>query len=445
MTTAANEIDAAIQPKSNARLWYMAAILCLSNGVAFVDRQSLPLLIDQIKNDLAISDTQVSWLVGLAFIITYAGFSFPAGMLVDRYPRRAVMSACVTFWSASTMFCSFATSYWMMFIGRLGIGAGESVGGPGSMSLIRDAFAPDQRGRAVGIWAMGANIGGATALLLGGYILYLIGDAKTVTVPVFGLIHSWQLVLFCCALVTLPVALLLWTFPEPMRTGSIDTGASLADAWGYMRKNWRIFALLFLVNSITIILVVPHGIWVPAMFGRVWHVSRPEIGFTFGVMTLFLGAGSQFIAGAIMDRLQKIGVRNPIPLYGIVVTALLFIPAVWMPLAPSAGMAWILQGFYMLIGTSLFTIGTAFVTRLAPPEMAGKITSLHFLCMGLVGTFIGTTLYAAVSDRFFATEGPMAIAWSLAWVAGVLDVLAFFGFILLFRLTRRTSAGVVRA
>ncbi len=426
------------RPASSFKLWYMAVVLCLTNAVAFVDRQSLPLLIDQIKTDLKVSDTEVSFLVGLAFIITYAGFSIPAGMLVDKFPRRAVMSAAITFWSASTVFCSFAGSFTMMLIGRLGIGAGESVGGPGSMSLVRDAFPPEKRGRAVGIWAMGANIGGAAALLLGGAILAAINDAHEATVPVFGAVRSWQLVLFCCAMITLPVALLVWTFPEPPRTGAGESGG-FGDAMRFMASRWKLFGLVFLVNAVTIILVVPHGIWVPAMFGRVWQVPRPTIGFTFGLMTLFLGASSQFLAGTIMDRFEKAGIKNPIPLFGVIVTLLLFIPAVWMPLAPSVTMAWILQGVYMLVGTSLFTIGTAFVTRLAPPEIAGKVTSLHFLWMGLIGTFVGTSLYAVVSDRVFAGTGPMAMAYSLAWVAGALDVLACIGFIALLGMTTRLA------
>ena len=85
---------AAGRSESSARLWYMAAILCLTNAVSFVDRQSLPLLINQIKGDFRITDTQVSLLVGFAFIVTYAGLSIPAGMMVDRFSRRAVRPPC---------------------------------------------------------------------------------------------------------------------------------------------------------------------------------------------------------------------------------------------------------------------------------------------------------------------------------------------------------------
>jgi MFS family permease len=426
---------------SSVRLWYMAAILCLTNAVSFVDRQSLPLLINQIKGDFQITDTQVSLLVGFAFILTYAGLSIPAGVLVDRFSRRAVLSTAITFWSASTMFCAFASNYWMMFIGRLGIGAGESVVGPGAASIIRDGFAPDQRARAVAIWAMGANIGAAAALLLGGLILRAIGDAPAVDVPVLGSVRSWQVVLFGCALITLPVALLVLTFREPPRTGTTAPEKSgIRSALSFMAQRWQVFVLVFLVNGLTIVMVVPHGIWAPAMFERVWQLTRPEIAFTLGVMTLVFGASSQLIAGTILDRLERAGIGNPVPLFGVIVCVLVFLPGVYMPLAPNVTIAWVLQALYMLIGTSLFTIGTAFVTRLSPPEMAGKITAFHFLWVGLVGTLVGTTLYAVIADRVFAAAGPMAIAYALSSVVGVLSILSIIVYASLLLLTRKEGA-----
>ncbi len=427
--------------RSPARLWYMAAILCLTNAVSFVDRQSLPLLINQIKSDFRITDTQVSLLVGFAFIVTYASLSIPAGILVDRLRRRAFLSTAIAFWSASTMFCAFASNYWMMFAGRLGVGAGESVTGPACASIIRDGFAPDQRARGVAIWAMGANIGAAAALLLGGLILRAIGDAPSVDVPLFGTVRSWQVVLFGCAMVTLPVALLVLTFREPPRTGAAaPEGSGLGAALTFMAQRWQMFTLVFLVNGLTIIMVVPHGIWAPAMFERVWHLSRPEIAFTLGIMTLAFGASSQFIAGTILDRLERAGIGNPVPLFGIIVCVLAFLPGVYLPLAPSVTIAWVLQALYMLIATSLFTIGTAFVTRLAPPEMAGKITAAHFLWVGLIGTLVGTTLYAAIADGIFAAAGPMAIAYSLSSVAGVLCVLSIIVYAVLLLLMRKEDA-----
>jgi MFS family permease len=172
----------------------------------------------------------------------------------------------------------------------------------------------------------------------------------------------------------------------------------------------------------------------------VWKLSRPEIAFTLGIMTLVFGASSQFIAGTILDRLERAGIGNPIPLFGVVVSALVFLPGVYMPLAPNVTAAWVLEALYMLIGTSLFTIGTAFVTRLAPPEIAGRITSVHFLWVGLIGTLVGTTLYAAIADSVYAAAGPMAIAYSLSSVVGVLCILSIAVYAILVLMTRREGA-----
>lgn len=415
---------------SSARLWYMAGLLCATNAVAFVDRSSLPLLINQIERDLQITDTQMSFLVGFAFISAYATLGIVAGILADRLPRRRIVASGIALWSAATAVCGFAQSYGMMFLGRFTMGAGESVVGPSSMSMIRDAFPANKRGRAVAIWAMGANIGGAAALLGGGAILRLIGDSASVTVPLLGMIRSWQLVLLACALAPLPLIVLLFTIAEPKRTVSLrPQGRSMGDALRYMIERWKIFLPLFVVNGITITMFIGYNTWTPAMFGRVWHLSRPEIGFTLGLFSLVLATSSQFGSGVIMDRLHEAGVKHPIPVFGIIVAILALGPGVAMPLAPSATSAWILLGLYMLIGTCLFTIGTNFVTSLSPPEMAGKITSIHFFWVGVCGTALGPTIFAAVSDRFF--QGPAAIAYSQSVVVGVLDVVAILLYALL--------------
>lgn len=76
----------------------MAVILCLANSVAFIDRTSLSLLVQPIEQDLRLTDTKMSLLIGLAFIIAYSGGGLFAGALVDRFPRRWVLSVGVALW-----------------------------------------------------------------------------------------------------------------------------------------------------------------------------------------------------------------------------------------------------------------------------------------------------------------------------------------------------------
>ena len=170
--------------------WYTAAILCLTNVVAFVDRTTLPLLVGQIEADLHISDTAMSLLVGLAFILAYSSAGLLAGALVDRFSRRALLAGGICVWAAATVASGFVGSFAGLFAARLVVGAGESITGPSAMSIVRDRYPASQRSRAIAIWAMGANLGGGIALLTGGAVLRMIGDGPSATLPLLGEVRS---------------------------------------------------------------------------------------------------------------------------------------------------------------------------------------------------------------------------------------------------------------
>jgi MFS family permease len=241
-------------------------------------------------------------------------------------------------------------------------------------------------------------------------------------------------------LLALPAAGLMFSFPEPQRTGDSSTGSTTWVAFRYLRSRWTVFLPLFFVNGVTIIMTVGAGLWEPLMFARGFHLSRPEIGFTLGLMVLFLAMPSQFVAGMIMDWLQKRGVANPIPRFGMVVMVLSLVPGVGFPLAGNALTAWVLLGIYFLIATSSFTIGTAFVARLSPPSMVGKVTSLHFLWVGFCGTLIGGQLYPGVSAVWFGWAGDKAIGYALSSVIGTLGVIALLTYGVLLMTTRVEAA-----
>src|SRR5580658_6861191 len=103
------------------RQWYMVVVLTLLAIFAFIDRQSLVLLVGPIKQDLGMSDTQMSLLLGGSFATFYGVLGLPAGYLVDRVSRRGIMGAGVVLWSAMTLSCGMARSYGQLFLGRCGV------------------------------------------------------------------------------------------------------------------------------------------------------------------------------------------------------------------------------------------------------------------------------------------------------------------------------------
>lgn len=398
--------------------WWLVGVLCLVNAVAFIDRAALPLLVQPIKRDLQISDTLMSFLIGAAFIITYAVGGWFVGVLVDRVPRRRVLAMGITVWGISTMFCGSVATYAGLFLGRCGVGAGEATCGPSSMSLVRDAFHPRFRGRAVAIWAMGASIGGGLALLGGGAILHFVGESGSYVLPLLGIpVRSWQLVLIACGAIALPVAVLVYTFKEPARrSASTDQPIALKDAFEAVRDRWPVFAPLFLANAATIMLSVGYSSWIPAFLGRVWKLPAGEIGLTYGLIVLFLSTTSQFVAGFLVDAVYRRYGLATVPALGVAISALICLPAVFVPAAGSIVSVWVLLAVFNLLAASLFTIGTSTIVHLASGAAIGKITAVHFAWVGIMGTAIAPTLVAVVAEHFF--EG--ALGSALSTVGGAL-------------------------
>ena len=110
--------------------------------VSYTDRQVLSLLVDPLRRDLGITDTQVSLLLGTAFAVIYGFAGIPFGLLADRTSRRNLIFFGVIVWSAGTLACGYSHTFGQLFAARIVVGLGESVLSPAAISLISDYFPP---------------------------------------------------------------------------------------------------------------------------------------------------------------------------------------------------------------------------------------------------------------------------------------------------------------
>ncbi|MEZ5557797.1 MAG: MFS transporter [Pseudomonadales bacterium] len=154
---------------------YVLGVLVAVYIFNFIDRQILAILAQSIKEDLALSDTQIGALSGIAFGIFYATLGIPIARLADRRSRVNVISVCLAIWSAMTALSGLAQNYWQLLIARIGVGIGEAGGSPPSHSLIADYFTPDARATALGVYALGIPVGILFGNLAGGWINEFFG------------------------------------------------------------------------------------------------------------------------------------------------------------------------------------------------------------------------------------------------------------------------------
>ena len=107
--------------------WYVAFVLCACSIVAFIDRQIINLLVEDIKADLQISDTRISLLQGLAFALFYAVAAVPLGRLADTGSRRRLVMAGILVWTVAAAACGLARSFWQLFVARIFVGVAEAT------------------------------------------------------------------------------------------------------------------------------------------------------------------------------------------------------------------------------------------------------------------------------------------------------------------------------
>ncbi|MEL1229943.1 MAG: MFS transporter, partial [Candidatus Neomarinimicrobiota bacterium] len=204
--------------------------MTLSFAVSFIDRQVMTLLIEPIKSDLLINDTQVSLLIGFAFSIFYISMAIPIARLVDRGNRVNIISLGVFFWSLMTAVCGLAKNYWQLFLARVGVGVGEATLTPAVYSLIPDYFPKEKLGTAVGFYMLGMSFGTGFALVLGGAILSYVSNIGDIVFPIVGTLRPWQVTFVIVGLPGIFLALLIkLSIKEPVRRNIFDNDSSSID------------------------------------------------------------------------------------------------------------------------------------------------------------------------------------------------------------------------
>ena len=244
--------DQSQKQKGDLYRWYVVGVLTFAYLVSFLDRQILALMVGPIQEDLMLSDTQMSLLMGLAFSIFYIFMAVPLGRLADNSVRRNIIVGGVTLWSLMTAACGLAGSYWHLFLARMGVGVGEASLTPSATSMIADYFPSGARGKALATYNAGVSLGTGFAMVFGGMVITYVSTSERHVLPVVGGVAAWQYVFFLVALPGLLVVLLMLTVREPARqeTSLAAQNLTFRDVLTYLYGRRRMYVPLFLGMSV---------------------------------------------------------------------------------------------------------------------------------------------------------------------------------------------------
>lgn len=192
-----------------SRAGYVLGLLFVGNLLNFYDRALPSVVLEPIKDEFGLDDTQVGILAS-AFVLVAALAGVPLGRLADRVPRAAVAGWGLFVWSAFTAAGGLLTSFWGFFASRVGVGVGESSYAPATGSLLSDLYPSERRSRAHSLFMLGFPVGTLLAFLTAGGLAVAF--------------DSWRAPFLIAALPGFVVALLVLRIREPGRGAADPVG-----------------------------------------------------------------------------------------------------------------------------------------------------------------------------------------------------------------------------
>ncbi len=282
--------------------WFVVGVLCCAYVLSYVDRIIINLLVEPIKADLAISDTQFALLTGVAFGLFYTVMGLPLGRLADRRSRRGLVAAGVFLFSLATIASGLAKTYWQLFLARVGVGVGEAAITPAAYSLIADLFPPERLGRAMAVFTMSAFVGIGLAYIGGGAAIAWLTRLGEIELPVVGALEAWHLAFLIAGVPGLLVAPLAFAFAEPIRRGL--KGAAelpLRDVAREVAARRDALIPLFAGYCMVTLAGYAGAVWTPAFFIRTYGWTAGETGLWWGLVSLIFGPLGAIAGGWICD------------------------------------------------------------------------------------------------------------------------------------------------
>lgn len=381
---------------------YVLAALTLVFTLNYLDRGLIVLLLEPIRKDLQLTDTQLGFLTGIAFGLFYATLGIPIARWADRGNRVSITSIAIALWGLTVMSCLFVTNFLQLVSARIAAAVGEAGCMPPTYSLLGSYFPkPAERTRAMSVYWLATPVSSLFSFLIGGWLNERYG---------------WRMTFFIMGIPALLVAILFKLTvveprADPQKERSSPPQLRMSKVLGIL---WRQPTARHL--SIALILLFTLGLglspWYAAFMIRSHALSVPDVGFWLGIIFGGGGAigilgGGHVAAGRFADdeggqlRLSGVLIACLFPCLG------LFLLSGSTPLA-LLGLALLVTGFNTIFGPAF-----ALMQRLVAEQMRATTIAVVMLLANLIGMGLGPQIVGVLSDLLKPSFGIESLRYAM--------------------------------
>ena len=384
-------------PNSAFRIPHSAILILLAiNLLNFFDRQILASVIEPLRHEWQLTDTELGWLV-TAFTLLYAVVGLPLGRLADVWRRNLLLASGLALWSGLTFLSGLTRNFWQLFAARLGVGIGEASCAPAASSLIGDLVPPEGRARAMSIFMLGLPAGIALSYLVGGAVAQHYG---------------WRAAFFLAGIPGLVLAVAILFVPEPPRgrAEAVEVGAARRPGspvrlvLGIATMRWIILSGLlhtFIMYAFTFFL--------PSLLVRWFGTEVQTAGMVSALIIGVVGALGMLAGGWVGDALRRR--RENGRMLAAALAVLAAAPAgLGALLLPGDRLVWfiVLQAVAAFLMYAYYPTVYATIHDVIEPALRGRAMAIYFFAMYMLGASMGPVATGWLSDFFARRASGMA-------------------------------------
>jgi predicted MFS family arabinose efflux permease len=407
--------------------YYVLVMLTLVSTLNFIDRQLMAILLEPIKAEFHLSDTQLGFLTGFAFAIFYSIMGIPLAKLADSGNRSRLIAIVVIAWSVMTAFCGVTIGFASLLVARIGVGIGEAGSAPAVQSQLADYFDPRRRASMIGLQSTGVYLGILFGFLLGGWINQYLG---------------WRTAFMALGVPGVIFALLFWlTVREPPRgvvENVADTGKT-PPVMETLRHLWSMRSYRHIPFAVSFYAFVAYGSmsWGPAFFMRTHHLTTGEAGTWLALSAGVAGGLGCYFGGVLSDYIVNrtgdarwhmwlpalfIGVSIPLQF-------IIYLSPTPLPALLTTAAVWFL-------GNTWLGPAQATLQGLAGLRMRAMALAVMLFLNNLIGQGLGPQIVGILSDHMRRAYGPDSLRYSLLIAVVIASLWSVFHFTMAARTLR---------